>query len=181
MINILRGLFKKFNGETVCTHESASDNNYTKQASVSLRFEEEAISPHIQHYGLTSRPPEGTEAVFLRDGRLSVIIGEDDGDNRPLIEEHEVCLYTDKTHYIKIDKLGNLIIHCPGQKVGLSNGNSKVVLTQDDVTVHSSGPVRLDSNQRVIIGNGGGYVVTSPTSGPVADVSQLTAQSNVMA
>lgn len=124
MVNLLKGLFKAFTGGTEATKEGTAQSNYTKEANIELRQDEEFSTTLYQHYGFTSRPPADVECIFLRDGNLTMVIAEDDGDNRPLIDEHEACIYTDKTHYIKIDKNGKLIQNIDGD-IAFTPGSGK--------------------------------------------------------
>lgn len=67
---------------------------------------------YFQHYGYTSRPLSGAEAIVLREGNHFIIIASDDRRYRLVIDEGEVAIY---------DHLG--------QKIHLKKDNSIEVIT----------------------------------------------------
>ncbi len=72
----------------------------------------------FQHYGFTSRPKPGAEAVVLRDGNVFFSVAEDDRRYRLAVEEGEVALYSDegdKVHF----KRGRVLEISAGTKVSL--------------------------------------------------------------
>lgn len=94
----------------------------------------------FQHYGYTSRPHPGGEAVFVALGGIrahSVIVADDDGRHRPRdLETGEVCLYTDEDQFAG----GHRVIFKRGQKIEIRAG--------DEV--------------RIIVGNGSTQLVMTP-------------------
>ena len=99
---------------------------------------------HFKHYGFTSRPPKGAEAIVLKQGNVIFIIAEDDRRYRLQIEEGEVALYTDEGDKIHL-KRGNVIeikaasrcvINSPS--VELSDGTLKALVTEDLITYFNS-------------------------------------------
>jgi len=61
---------------------------------------------YFQHYGFTSIPLEGAEAILLRQGNQLIVIASDDRRYRLSVEEGEVALYTDEGDHIHM-KRGN--------------------------------------------------------------------------
>ncbi len=57
---------------------------------------------YLQHYGFTSRPLAGAEAVVIRDGNHIVMIASDDRRYRIGMEAGEVALYTDEGDFVHL-------------------------------------------------------------------------------
>jgi phage gp45-like len=60
----------------------------------------------IQHYGYTSRPAEGAEVIFIREGGQFIAIGSDDRRYRITLEEGEVALYDDLGQKVQLTRTG---------------------------------------------------------------------------
>lgn len=58
----------------------------------------------FQHYGLTSRPLAGAEAIMLREGNCFYAVAEDDRRYRIAIENGEVALYDDQGQVIRLKR-----------------------------------------------------------------------------
>jgi hypothetical protein len=91
--------------------------------------------------------------------------------------DNKVIFETDDGDYITINtKSGKMRVHHhSGAEVFISN--------EGDVAVHGALKVRLDSATEVLLGDGGGYVVTAPSPGSFVTQSGhiLTAQEKVRA
>jgi hypothetical protein len=61
---------------------------------------------YIQHYGLTSRPKEGAEIVYLVEGNVVLALGSDDRRCRLQIESGEVALYDDLGQVVHLTRSG---------------------------------------------------------------------------
>lgn len=61
---------------------------------------------YLQHYGYTSRPLEGAEAVIIRDGNHIVMIASDDRRYRIKLEAGEVALYDDLNQKVHLTRTG---------------------------------------------------------------------------
>lgn len=60
----------------------------------------------FQHYGFTSRPLTGAEAIVMTDGNIHISVAEDDRRYRLAIEPGEVALYTDEGDSIRLRRGG---------------------------------------------------------------------------
>ncbi len=69
---------------------------------------------YFQHYGLTSRPRAGAEAIIIREGNHFLMIASDDRRYRISLEEGEVALYTDEGDKVHL-KRGQILIHSGGK------------------------------------------------------------------
>jgi hypothetical protein len=91
--------------------------------------------------------------------------------------DNMVILETDDGTYITINrkKVDIKIHHKSGSEIQMDK--------KGDVTVHGQATVRLDSSVTVILGDGSGYVVTSPNPGQIITQNGhiLTAQEKVRA
>jgi len=105
-----------------------------------------------------------------------------------------VLMETDEGDYVTVNrKTGKIVIkQRKGIKITLAtngdvmieDGHGNVIaMEDDDVTLHSEGTVRIDANTKVVLGSGGGYVVTSPAPGQIVtqDGHVLDAVDNVIA
>lgn len=62
----------------------------------------------FQHYGFTSSPLSGAEAIILREGNHIIMIASDDRRYRLAIEEGEVAIYTHEGDHIHF-KAGRVV------------------------------------------------------------------------
>jgi len=74
---------------------------------------------YMQHYGFTSRPLQGGEAILLKDGNVVYVIGSDDRRYRIALQEGEVALYTDEGDKVHLKRGGNIEITA-GTKITLN-------------------------------------------------------------
>lgn len=65
---------------------------------------------YCQHYGFTSRPLEGAEAIIINEGNHFVMIASDDRRYRIALEEGEVALYTDEGDHIRFKRGSELYV-----------------------------------------------------------------------
>jgi phage baseplate assembly protein V len=75
--SVKEGAIKRFSG-TGRTNETFTDREY------------------FQHYGFTSRPLAGAEAIVLKKGNNIIVVASDDRRYRLALEDGEVGLYTDE-------------------------------------------------------------------------------------
>lgn len=61
---------------------------------------------YLQHYGYTSRPLEGAEAILIREGNHIVMIASDDRRYRIALEAGEVALYDDLEQKVHLTRSG---------------------------------------------------------------------------
>lgn len=71
---------------------------------------------YFQHYGFTSRPLPGGEAIAVADGNHIVIVASDDRRYRIALEKGEAALYTDEGDKVHL-KRGRVIEIVGGEKI----------------------------------------------------------------
>ena len=69
---------------------------------------------YFQHYGFTSRPLQGAECVWMREGNHIVAIASDDRRYRVEIEEGAVALYDDQGQKVLLGRDNTMEIVCTG-------------------------------------------------------------------
>jgi len=89
---------------------------------------------YMQHYGFTSRPLAGAEAVVIKEGNHIVMIASDDRRYRIGIEDGEVCLYTDEGDHIRLKR---------GKEIYIKSGNKLTADIANDVVISTS---RIDAH-----------------------------------
>lgn len=89
---------------------------------------------YMQHYGFTSRPLAGAEAVVIQEGNHIVMIASDDRRYRIGIEAGEVCIYTDEGDHIRFKR---------GMDIYIKSGNKLDADIANDVVVAAK---RLDAH-----------------------------------
>ncbi len=98
---------------------------------------------YFQHYGFTSRPLVGAEAIIIREGNHIVMIASDDRRYRIALEAGEVAIYTDEGDKVHL-KRGRKIEIVGGNEVSLNTKAAKVTastaceVTSPAVTVNGS-------------------------------------------
>jgi phage baseplate assembly protein V len=124
---------------------------------------------HIQHYGFTSVPKSGAEAValFIAGNRdHGVVIATDDRRYRKKdLASGEVALYTDEGDYIHFKRNGEIVV-LAAAKVSVTAPNVEIIASAK-VTLTS--PSVEASGNLVVLGNISGVNVTA--SGAVTAVS----------
>ena len=83
---------------------------------------------YFQHYGFTSRPLSGAEAILIKDGNHIVMIASDDRRYRIAIENGEVCLYTDEGDHIRFKR---------GKEIYIKSGNKLKADIENDVEINT--------------------------------------------
>lgn len=83
---------------------------------------------YFQHYGFTSRPLAGAEAILIKDGNHIVMIASDDRRYRLAIEDGEVAIYTDEGDYILFKR---------GKEIFIKSGNKLKADIENDVEVNT--------------------------------------------
>lgn len=83
---------------------------------------------YLQHYGYTSRPQPGAEAIIIREGNHIVMIASDDRRYRISIEEGEVALYTDEGDKIHLRR-NRIIEIAGGEQVIVTTKVAEIVAT----------------------------------------------------
>jgi phage gp45-like len=118
--SVTEGVIKRFGG-TGRPRESFADREY------------------FQHYGFTSRPKQGAEAVVLLQGNQIIVIGSDDRRYRIPVEDGEVALYTDEGDSIHF-KRGRKIMVKAGSLVDLDGGTGSTAgVVQGQCVCHFTG------------------------------------------
>lgn len=97
---------------------------------------------YFQHYGLTSRPKAGGEAIFIRQGNNIIAIASDDRRYRLALEEGEVALYDDQGQKVHLKRDG-IEVESP----------TKITATAPEVTIVASTKVTIDSPLTECTGN----------------------------
>jgi len=115
-----------------------------KRFSASGRTGESFTSrEYMQHYGFSSRPLEGAEAILIQDGNHIVMIASEDRRYRIGLESGEVCLYTDEGDQIRLKRDKEIYIKS-GNKLTAEIEN-EVKVTAKAATVNASGTLTLMS------------------------------------
>lgn len=109
---------------------------------------------YLQHYGFTSRPLAGAEAVIIQKGNHIVMIASDDRRYRIAIEAGEVCLYTDEGDFIRL-KRGKEIHINTGNKLTVDAANDAVINTKT-ATVNASTKCQVNSPEINLSGDRAG-------------------------
>ena len=65
---------------------------------------------YFQHYGFTSRPLAGAEAIIIKEGNNIIMVASDDRRYRIALENGEVALYTDEGDKIHLKRDGQIEI-----------------------------------------------------------------------
>jgi phage gp45-like len=84
---------------------------------------------YMQHYGFTSRPLQGAEAVIIKEGNHILMIASDDRRYRIAIEDGEVCMYTDEGDYIRFLR---------GKTLHVNTGNKLLIDATNDVEINTA-------------------------------------------
>lgn len=103
---------------------------------------------YMQHYGFSSRPLSGAEAVLIRDGNHIVMIASEDRRYRVGLEGGEVCLYTDEGDQIRLKRDKEIYIKS-GNKLTAEIEND-VNITSKTATVTASDLIHLKSKAIVL-------------------------------
>lgn len=83
---------------------------------------------YFQHYGFTSRPLNGAEAIIIKEGNHIIMIASDDRRYRIAIENGEVCLYTDEGDFIHFKR---------GKEIYIKSGNKLKADIENDVEINT--------------------------------------------
>ena len=87
---------------------------------------------YFQHYGFTSRPLSGAEAIIIKEGNHIIMIASDDRRYRLAIEDGEVALYTDE---------GDIIHSKRGKEIYIKSGNKLKADIENDVEINTKNAV----------------------------------------
>ena len=98
---------------------------------------------YMQHYGFSSRPLAGAEAVLIQDGNHIIMIASEDRRYRIGVEAGEVCLYTDEGDQIRFKRDKEIYIKS-GNKLTAEIEN-EVNVTTKSATVNASESLKLMS------------------------------------
>lgn len=88
---------------------------------------------YFQHYGFTSRPLAGAEAVIINEGNHFLMIASDDRRYRIALENGEVALYTDEGDKIHLKR---------DKTIEIVSGN-KLVATAPEVNITAETKVTM--------------------------------------
>lgn len=88
---------------------------------------------YFQHYGFTSRPLAGAEAVIINEGNHFLMIASDDRRYRIALENGEVALYTDEGDRIHLKR---------DKTIEIVSGN-KIVATAPEVNITAETKVTM--------------------------------------
>lgn len=173
--------------------DSVVEGAIKRIAASGLIGESFADREYFQHYGLTSRPLQGAEAIFIREGNQIIAIASDDRRYRLAIEDGEVALYDYQgqaihlksgktvhiygTDHLKADVGQDTTITCPLVK---AVAETKVLLQTP--LVECTTDLQVDQNL-VVAGNGsfgGGLTMTGENgSGDMSTPGSVSAQGDV--
>jgi len=121
---------------------------------------------YFQHYGFTSRPLAGAEAILIKDGNVIQVIASDDRSCRLGIEDGEVAIYTNEGDRVHLKKNGVIEV-VGGEKVIVNTKYAEVTATDGAKII---GDLTVDGDLSV---TGTGTVAgdLSSTDGDVSDSS----------
>lgn len=69
---------------------------------------------YFQHYGITSSPLPGAEAVMVREGNMVFVVATDDRRYRISLENGEVALYDDQGQKVHFKRNNAMEVVCTG-------------------------------------------------------------------
>jgi phage baseplate assembly protein V len=81
---------------------------------------------YLQHYGFSSIPLAGAEAILIKEDNHIVMIASDDRRYRVGLEAGEVCLYTDEGDQIRLKR---------DKEIYVKSGNKLTAEVENEVTV----------------------------------------------
>jgi len=102
----------------------------------------------FQHYGFTSRPLAGAEAIVLKRGNIIICVASDDRRYRIAVEDGEVCLYTDEGDFVHFKR--NKLLHVSTGGKLLIDAADKVEINTAQVKVNASGSVEVNTPEAVV-------------------------------
>ncbi|NLT24773.1 MAG: baseplate assembly protein [Syntrophorhabdus sp.] len=129
---------------------------------------------YFQHYGFTSRPLAGAEAILIQEDNHIVMIASDDRRYRLGIEAGEVCLYTDEGDHIRMKRNKEIYVKS-GNKLTAEVDNEVAITTKTavinavDATVNASASalikapavtIQADAIVMASLSGGGGAAAT---------------------
>lgn len=103
---------------------------------------------YFQHYGFSSVPLAGAEAILVQEGNHIVMIASDDRRYRVGLEAGEVCLYTDEGDQIRLKRDKEIYIKS-GNKLTAEIAN-EVNVTAKTATVTAADLIHLKSKAIVL-------------------------------
>jgi phage gp45-like len=106
----------------------------------------------FQHYGVTSRPIEGAEVIFIRQGGQFIAVAEDDRRYRISLKEGEVALYDDLGQAVHLTREGIVISSGVIKSIGHSviEGHAQVKTGKSGTFVDKTGKVITVRNGIVV-------------------------------
>lgn len=134
-----------------CLKKFVKSSTDSQTAQVELFAGETTDTEQLEHYGVTSVPPDevGVGVVAVYDDRhqdKSVLLGWFDGLFRPKgLEPGEVCFYSQFGQKIKFSKDGKITISD-------SSGNS-IVLNNDNTTTINTTTININAQNAIFTGN----------------------------
>ena len=132
--SVAEGAIKRFSG-TGRKNETFTDREY------------------FQHYGFTSRPLAGAEAIVLKKGNNVIVVASDDRRYRLALEDGEVGLYTDE-----------------GDSIHLKRGN-EIRVTTEKLIIDAGTKVDIDGGTNDLKGIVQGGCICQFTGLPHSDLS----------
>jgi phage gp45-like len=81
---------------------------------------------YFQHYGFSSRPLAGAEAIIIKEGNHIVMIASDDRRYRIALEDGEACIYTDEGDHIRLKR---------GKEIYIKSGNKLTAEIENEVNI----------------------------------------------
>jgi phage baseplate assembly protein V len=133
---------------------------------------------YFQHYGFSSRPLAGGEAIIIREGNHFVMIASDDRRYRIALEEGEVALYTDEGDKIHLKRDKTIEIVCGNKLVATVENEveittKKATVTAPEVIVVASTKVTITTPLVEISGSlsVGGNITVGGNIGATGNIS----------
>jgi hypothetical protein len=128
---------------------------------------------------------------YMKPVYFASVLGSNDADDEDFTSEKTVfkskrgskVVFDDTEDGESIDikmASGSMISIMDIKGTQMSNALPPLPIPKNEIFIHvEGGTIRLSADQ-ILLGGGAGYVVTSVTPGPVADVSVLTASSKII-
>jgi phage baseplate assembly protein V len=90
----------------------------------------------FQHYGFTSRPLEGAEAVMLNQDNHLIVFATDDRRYRIACENGEVCIYTDEGDYVHLRRDNKIFVYS-GKEINIEAAEEVNIKAGDKIYMES--------------------------------------------
>lgn len=127
----------------------------------------------FQHYGFTSRPLDGAEAIVIQKGNIVISMAEDDRRYRLAVEDGEVALYTDEGDFVHF-KRGNLLHVSTGNRL-LIDATAEVEVNTADATINAENSAQINTAAATINADNSAHINTGTATINATATAEVTA------